>query len=277
MNELMQKAKEEALLLLGDQKTLNEETYWYNIRKDVLNLIIQDNINNFLQWTPIRDTMYVSGIEYSLTEYRELRLAHDYLQWAKALNETPIGNPIYARFNDTTSENMIHHAYHLYSFEKEARKDVTSFSNVLEFGGGYGAMCRLFKNLGYKGKYIIFDLPEFNVLQRFFLKSNGYHVCDTLEEFNDVGGIYCTSKIEDLDKFYDLFIGTWSISEVPFQYRDIILNRQIDNYLIAYQEEFFGIKNEEYFKPFSNKQKINWSSWHIPHLYGNQYYMMGWK
>ena len=30
------------------------------------------------------------------------------------------------------------------------------FVKVVEFGGGYGSMCRLFRNMNYLNKYIIF-------------------------------------------------------------------------------------------------------------------------
>lgn len=47
---------------------------------------------------------------------------------------------------------------------------------VLEFGGGYGSLCRGFHRCGFKGKYMIFYFPHFSTLQRFFLGSAGIMV-----------------------------------------------------------------------------------------------------
>jgi hypothetical protein len=46
--------------------------------------------------------------------------------------------------------------------------DVRGFDFVIEFGGGYGSLCRLFFNQQFKGQYVLFDLPPFSALQHFF-------------------------------------------------------------------------------------------------------------
>ena len=57
-------------------------------------------------------------------------------------------------------------------------RDLSSSGVIVEFGGGYGSMCRLLHKLGFSGQYFIYDLPEFVALQRYFLKSIGMPVRD---------------------------------------------------------------------------------------------------
>ena len=44
---------------------------------------------------------------------------------------------------------------------------------IVEFGGGYGSMCRLVRKLGFKGRYVIFDLRPILALQKYYLGLHG--------------------------------------------------------------------------------------------------------
>ncbi|MBI3656026.1 MAG: hypothetical protein HY232_06350 [Acidobacteria bacterium] len=57
-------------------------------------------------------------------------------------------------------------------------------------------MCRLVHHLNFMGKYVIFDLPEFSLLQYYFLKSYGFAVYKNLDEFdrNPYGILCCSSQ-----------------------------------------------------------------------------------
>ena len=87
---------------------------------------------------------------------------------------------------------MIHHAYHLAQFEEKTRTQVHEIDFVLEFGGGYGSMCRLFYNLGFRGRYVIFDLPSFSALQIYYLKTLDLPV-QPINELKSRTGIVCVS------------------------------------------------------------------------------------
>ncbi|MBI1745219.1 MAG: hypothetical protein HYR55_01365 [Acidobacteria bacterium] len=103
-------------------------------------------------------------------------------------------------------------------------------------------MCRLVHHLNFMGKYVIFDLPEFSLLQYYFLKSYGFAVYKNLDEFDrNPYGILCCSSQEIFARLatFDLFIGTWSISESPVALRDEIFSRgAFENYLIAFQDTY---------------------------------------
>ena len=74
-----------------------------------------------------------------------------------------------------------------------------------------------------------------------------------------------------------LFIATWSLSESPIEIRKLFesILQQFKFILIAYQSNYNGIDNNEYFntivKNMDNYEWINYKIEHIP----NRYYLFG--
>lgn len=165
--------------------------------------------------------------------------------------------------------------------EEKTEVRVNSMCFIFEFGGGYGSMCRLFHNLGFNGKYVIFDLPGFSALQQFFLRSVGIKV-HSVDSFKTAeGGVVCISDLEILGEILSyveasnsMFIATWSISETPINLRDSILPliSQFKAFLIAYQNQFGEVNNLDFFRSWRETQsEIEWHNWQIEHLPPNSY------
>jgi hypothetical protein len=130
-------------------------------------------------------------------------------------------------------------------------------------------MAKLINNLGFNGKYVIFDIPEFLALQKYYLRS-----ADTIENFDFIERI---EKLEDSNP--DIFIATWSLSESPIKTRDEFLRKigKPQYALIAYQANFESIDNIKYFQEYrKNNQNYNWIDCEISHLPKN-YYLTGKK
>ena len=145
-------------------------------------------------------------------------------------------------------------------------------------GGGYGSLCRLIYGLGFRGRYLIFDLPEFSALQRFFLTSIGILVGNDRE--SESIGVRLISNPQSLSRHIEgkrspsLFIATWSLSETPIAFRERFLSAigQFDAYLIAYQPSFGTVNNIISFsKWIATKAEIEWRDWAIPHIRGSRY------
>jgi len=153
-------------------------------------------------------------------------------------------------------------------------QEATDFDYIFEFGGGYGSMARLFQNLGFKGEYIIYDIPEFSSLQTLYLENIGFKVS------NNIGkrGISCISDMNKIPDFKGkvLFVGTWSLSEAPVDLRDEIHHKvNANSYLLAYQSSFDGVNNKEYFNKMKNEyNKLKWDEFKIKHI-PNNYYLFG--
>jgi hypothetical protein len=199
-----------------------------------------------------------------------------------------VGDPIPYLWYWRSSGNLIHHAYHLAQFEEKAEVLIHEIDYVFEFGGGYGSMCRLFFNLGFRGRYIIFDLPPFSALQAYFLKTLGLTVKSALEAKNTNTGIICLSDIQDLISLLrdrtqprkDMFVATWSISECPIITRESILPLVSDfqTFMIAYQDTFGEVDNREFFYNWMQTiADVRWNAWQIEHLPGNNYLVGGAK
>ncbi|MCK4809723.1 MAG: hypothetical protein KAS99_02155 [Candidatus Omnitrophica bacterium] len=260
------------------------EKEWEENMNRLRELILTKNPREFLRWDVIRKTMSVDHAPYIRTELNHLKGRHDWNElWRDAIKKDVTGSPMPFPLYPRSSGNVIHHAYHLCQFEEKTkiRGEKTNF--IFEFGGGYGGMCKLIHNLGFKGKYLIFDLPPFFFLQKFFLRSSGIpvHTIDTFMRADS--GVVCVSDIEELDIILDnhrdekqsLFIATWSISEVPVSLRKMILPliSRFSSYLIAFQDRFGKVNNNEFFENWQRNYNndLLWFGWKIGHLPGHNY------
>jgi hypothetical protein len=89
------------------------------------------------------------------------------------LVESPVGNPKPSPDYPGSSGNLIHQAYSLAQLTEIGDCRLENLSQIVEFGGGFGTMCKLVHQLGFKGRYIIFDLPECSALQEYYLNAVG--------------------------------------------------------------------------------------------------------
>ena len=247
---------------------------------------------DFLKWDVIARTMVVGNADFVPDELAFLQALPDWKsRWEKALNESSVGSPDLFPGFPSSSGNLIHLAYHLANYEQKNGTKITDSGFVLEFGGGYGGMCRLVHALGFKGKYVIFDLPPLSALQRFFLKMNGLPaVHDHRSPGVTAETVICSSDFGQLKEILssrtDLdsasFIATWSLSESPVALRrDLLpLVKQFRSFLIAYQGLFGEVDNAAFFRDWSGTMTgVDWHNWKIPHLpnqrYKDNYYLMG--
>lgn len=231
---------------------------WNENMHNLQQLSMTNDPRDFLSWEVVGGTMFVKYAKYSRAEYNYLRGLAGWNRWKPALVEVATGNPAKCPFDTSTSCNLIHHAYHLAQFEDFSNTTVDKFRTVFEFGGGYGSMCRLFFNLGFKGRYLIVDLPAFSILQEYYLRSIGIKVLSVADYIAGKSGVLCISDLDTIDKLIDrdtnsLFLATWSISEAPLSVRQKILDNHSDSfgaYLIAYQPKFEDVNNSEFFEAF---------------------------
>lgn len=260
------------------------EKVWKENSNRLRQKILSDNPRNFLRWDVITETMCFPNEPFVEIEFNCLRRSEGWQErWKKAIKETSVGQPVPFHLYPNSSCNLIHQAYHLYQLEERTGINVNKFNFVFEFGGGYGNMCRLLHNLDFAGKYVIFDLPQFSALQRYYLQSVGLPVLSGKSFGSARSGVICISSIDDLKTVIEsstgnqscLFLATWSMSEAPIGVRDSILEliKDFDSYLIAYQNYFHEIDNNKYFKAVRSKLNgdTTWQDIKIEHLPGNSY------
>ncbi|MBI2471666.1 MAG: glycosyltransferase [Planctomycetes bacterium] len=254
---------------------------WVSNQEKLMQLIMNEDPRYFLNWDIIIKTMFVGNAPCADVEYAYLKNSPDWNhRWQKAIEEIQFGQPVPYTKNPFSSPNLVHHAYHLAQLEEKADVAVQNLDTIIEYGGGYGSMCRLAYNLGFRGTYIIIDLPAFSALQRYFLKSIGLPVVATSALFSEnKRGILLLPNINNLPglsiaKQNSAFIGTWSLSETPIKFRESVFPVLSSfNYLLfAYQEVFCEENNVQYFSGIKNRmQNYQWRDYPIVHIPGNRY------
>ena len=254
------------------------EEGWGEARKALRLLIEQKDPRVFLTWELIRKTgVFVNHSSY-LDELRELGADSLWEQrWRVVLPEDHCGRPEPFFKYRNSSATLIHHAFHVQQFERLTGNPVDGYGRIVELGGGYGSLCRLIHRLGFQGQYLIFDLPEFSCLQRFFLSCVGVPVGN-----RSVGeqGVDLVSSLDQLSEQVQsmgapsLMIATWSLSETPIAFRERFLSAvgEFDAYLIGYQRCYGAVDNRDYFAQWtSSHDEIRWHDWELPHLPNNHY------
>jgi hypothetical protein len=237
----------------------------------------------FLQWPVVKESMFVQDAPFIYKEYDLLidGITSD-TRWDDVVIENCFGSPSRMLFNYKWSSNLIHHAFHFYNFQKSTDLKIKDFHLIFEFGGGYGSLARLANQIGFEGQYIIFDLPNFSFLQRYFLQNLGYKLLTLDELFIGQKGIYCSSNIEEIfslkeyinSKGSSLFIATWSYSETPLEFREQFLSfiSHFKSHLIAYQDVFEKIDNILFFKHLRGLMaNIEWYDCNVETLPSNKY------
>ena len=249
------------------------------LREDVLN----SNIRSFLKWTIIKKTMNNgSNADFVFDEITALKKHKEWSFYEKGLQENWIGERSMYPFYPRSSATLIHHGYHLAEFESNTSFKTIENDCILEFGGGFGSMCRLNFNLGFDGGYIIFDFVHFSLLQQYYLKCDNISVVSVDEFIRTKKGVVCISDIDELniilrsydDKSSILLIATWSLSESPISIRDSFLKscNNVTRFLIAYQDNFENVDNKKYFDTYQkNHNNIRWSGRKIDHLPSDNY------
>ncbi len=267
-------------------KSLAAGRSWEDFVRKLKNRFLYLDPRNFLRWGVIQLTMTMIDTPPEVLEEMNQSPDWDHF-WSPALQENAFGNPVPHPNLKRSSGTLVIHAWHLFNLKKNTDIDLTALDVIVEFGGGYGSMCRLLRNLGFKGIYVIYDLPEFSLLQDFYLRGIGLEtvvyqgekpvrgqniLVSGMERFEDLKALLPDGK--------KLFIATWSISETPLESRQRFLNLIVnyDYYLIAFQEKFDGIDNTAFFRSYrAENNRIKWLSYLSYPRDNADYYLIGSK
>lgn len=264
-----------ALPPLKNEPAHTSEQEWDKNRIELRSNILKRDPRNFLCWPVVTYTMFH---ESNIAELEYLKSLSRWAEYQSALAESIIGNPRKYPAFPASSGNLIHHAYSIAFLSEKFSVNIRDCQSIFEFGGGYGSLARFAYQLGFAGQYIIFDFPEFSLLQKYYLSSIpelGIH----FDEPEDPRLVSLATTIEQSlkainGKSIDIFIALWSLSESPIAFRDSTLAKlpHPSYFLIAYQEQFNNINNVEYFKKFTQERtNYEWADFPILHLTGSRY------
>jgi hypothetical protein len=251
-NQIIEKIK------INQNTKLRKKTHRI-FNKKIINLINEKKLINFLRSPFIQKMFFIHNrlfIKNELNEIKEDKLF--FTQWRNLLKEDEVGDPIRYFLYPKSSGNRIRQVYHLKKFCDFSNINIRIVKKVLEIGGGYGCMARIFSKINHKIQYTIFDTFEVNLLQYYFLKINKLKV--TIER--NTSRINLISNINRVNNYIHssnnsktLLIANWSLSEMPLKLRNRILKFifKIPYILISFQDKFENINNLKYFEKFQKK------------------------
>jgi len=283
----LRQAAQETVLSRNEARSEAEAT-WLRNQNALHAHLLREDPRSFLRWRVVADTMFASQPLWVAAELLALRCRRDWAtRWRPALRESVVGDPPRLALFPDSSANLLHHAYHIAQYERVTGDRVHDLGTVVEFGGGYGSMCRLFRQLGFHGRYVIYDMPLFAALQRYYLRSMGIDVDPGGQSQNSDAGVTLVSSIDELRRIVSmksvpgasLVVATWSLSESPIPLREAFaaIVRRFSSFLIAYQAHFGEVDNAAYFRNWKDRfdADMTWRAWRIPHIPRSRY-LVGW-
>jgi hypothetical protein len=252
---------------LPEPKTTLKPPFWEHWRLDLWQRAQAEDPTRFWEWPCIYHTMMVNHwpfqIDYEFSQLTER--FHDAIVKPHFGPDDPFGKVI---VRHPFSMNLIHQAYHLTQWERATGQRIEQLETIVEFGGGYGAMALLCKRMGFEGKYIIYDLPEFSLLQEYYLS-----------QFGMLNGVEWNPKRKPKD--VDLFMALYSLSEVEPSERSGFIQPYAKSFLCLYSGKWEQWDNVDWFKNVLPKiaQYIKqWRHTEISHLPDKwNFYSIGWQ
>lgn len=266
----------QAMRQLPEPVTDKKPPHWEFWRRQLWQLVQDDDPINFMRWPCVYHTMLVNHwsmqVEWDyllengpkLWNPPTIGFGPDPIRWP-TIALPHIGYPPDYFMGTPYSANMINQAYHVALWENTTRKRIDQLDTIIEFGGGFGAMALLCWRLGFRGKYIIFDLPEFSLLQQWFLSREG------------VENVAWNPEGLEPYAVTDLLIALYSLSETPIELRENFLGRiMADSYLFLYSPTWEEYDNHHYFTKFAAEDEgKRWLEQGTPRQ--TDHYLIGWR
>lgn len=250
----------EGMRKLVQAKQTNDENYWSTMREVFAHDAETLPLQRFKVWMSTLSVPLMSQARHS--EY--IRLGLDAAQdpvYRDALTETYIGmteqdhQMVFNMFSDfPTTMNRVQALGHLlfngYDYEK-----IRSMKTIVELGGGVGDLCDTVYRLGFTGDYYIYDFPEISKLQEYHLTTAGH---ENVKFINSTDSLVAG----------DLVIATWSLTEMPLDLRDVVVDKlkNSKDWIVAYSNKIFGIDNDEWINNTFIPQFQDNKNWEIKPL-----------
>lgn len=256
---------------------------WQKMMEGIEDDFLNNFSHSFLNHPVVRRTMfmdYAGTLQEKQLEYLANKMDAERLQ--NLLKESSIGHPTLTDFRYQTSHNTIHHLSHLANFSEETQTDLSKSKQVVEWGGGYGNLARIFLKINPGVTYVIIDIPVFSFIQAVYLSSifgdEKIHLITKPGEKLVAGKINILPLdrkiIENLNfGKTDIFVSTWALSESSADAQKFVESSSFFNatdLLIAHQEKSEDTPYSEDIVNYMKKYHIIYHQ-KIPYLKNNYY------
>lgn len=189
------------------------EPEWRERNAELEEALLPAPPTGFLREPAILYSMFL-GERYAAAELAAIERLRDGDGLDGLLEEDPVGEP-------PSTANLIHHLHHLLRFRQETGAEPAALDRIVEWGGGYGSMARLFARLrGDELAYALVDTPLFATVQWLYLSSvfGPQRVDLRLEErpIEPQAGRFTVVPLglwQRLPRDAELFVSTWALNE----------------------------------------------------------------
>jgi putative sugar O-methyltransferase len=197
-----------------------------NFRNGSRDSLISMNYPSYIDERSPDSKIYQEGMAHLKNIWVELLLILDN-DLLNECNDNTVGHPILFNFrrNRVTSEFVMRHIYFYAKAMELTGLSRTDEHVILEIGGGYGGLGKLFLDFNDNAKYIIIDLPTCLLLQEYFYKNSfpGKRVATV----NDFLPFFNEKKIitkNDLNEFDIILLPPPFISLIEDEVVDLSIN-----------------------------------------------------
>jgi hypothetical protein len=257
---------------------------WAGLAAEIARAIKAGGVDGFLRLAPVMKTVHprIRGRSRDYLRYL-LGSSRFSAELQRALTESPVGRPLVNPHYPLSSPLLVQHGYHLVRLLEATDLDPSALKLVVDFGAGYGSFFRLLRNLGYRERYLIWDLPAMCALQRFYLRNvfpsgPGGQPPGNLEWLISADPAAAAAVARHCaEQQPALFIATWSLSETPLAVRERIAPALagFTYILCAYQRSFGGHDNAKYFRALEESLPgFHWQHSECP-IYRGNFYLIG--
>lgn len=234
---------------------------WEHWRMTMWDHLNKDDPNKFYEWPCIYHCMLVNHWKDVIAdEFKDMPTLYLRLAQMPVVSTNDY-------FNHTDySLNLIHQLYHLWQWEQFSGNKISELNTIVEVGAGYGAMALMARRLGFRGDYFIYDLPEFCLLQEYYLSNIVLGSWGAQYQWN-----------APLPMTADLMIACYSLSEMPIlERKDYLYDVKSRSYLFLFSQQWQDYDNLHYFTQFAEltPHPGTWHWWVKPSRYlpeGNWY------
>lgn len=195
------------------------------------------------------------------------------------LMEDYVGMPYLTNEQYCTSANSIHHLNHLVKFVQNTGCDMQKINTIVEWGGGYGNLAKIYKRFANKPvTYVIIDTPFFSCVQWLYLsvifgdKNVNFLTDGDGKVKENMINIVPLCFLDNLNFKADLFISTWALSESSKYAQDYVANKNwfgAERIILAYQDSDSNLPDSGHIEELAKKSGCKIGD--IQYLKGNHY------
>lgn len=197
--------------------SLVHETWW-EFSQTIKNEVLIKPYFGFFRSPVIKETM--TGLHYKKDHKLLIENIYDTFNenTSELLNEDACGEPLLLRnCNYKTSFTRVMHCYQAAKLQEIT--DLQKNKMIMEWGGGYGGLCRIVKKINPNITYVIVDLPCSIALQFLYLSTvlseDSVEIFDGLNFSAGKIILVPSTDLEKIPESYsaDIFVSSWALSE----------------------------------------------------------------